>query len=227
VPLLKLHPGDTAINWGREVWPFQWKIAVSWLCDYFVFQLFTPVLFAFRGPVEAGRMGLSMSVVTQVSAIMLAWITTKAAPFGHLIAQKRSADLDRLFFRSFRQSMLLFGVVALVLLTGVILVPHIWGKFGHRIVSWPVFLLLLLTALGSHVIQSEAIYLRAHKREPFLIQSVVIAAIMCGCVFYFAKATGVVGVAAAFCVVLGLCGSLSATWIFLNQRAKWKEVPVI
>ncbi len=45
------------ISWRREVWPFQWKIAVSWLCDYFIFQLFTPVLFAFRGPVEAGQDG--------------------------------------------------------------------------------------------------------------------------------------------------------------------------
>ena len=227
VPLLKLDSREWGINWGREVWPFQWKIAVSWLCDYFVFQLFTPVLFAFRGPVEAGRMGLSMSVVTQLSAIMLAWITTKAAPFGHLIAQKRSADLDRLFFRSLRQSMLLFGGVALLLLMGVILLPHIWVKLGHRIVSWPVFLLLLLTALGSHVIQSEAIYLRAHKREPFLLQSMIIAATMCACVFYFAKASGTLGVAAAFCLVLGLCGSISATWIFLNQRSKWREVPVV
>lgn len=226
VPLLKLDAGEYGISWGREVWPFQWKIAVSWLCDYFVFQLFTPVLFAFRGPVEAGRMGLSMSVVTQLSAIMLAWITTKAAPFGHLIAQKRAGDLDTLFFRSFRQSMMLFAGAAWVIMVGVILVPRIWIEFGHRIVSWPVFLLLLLTALGSHVIQSEAIYLRAHKREPFLLQSVIIAATMCVCVFYFAKTSGTFGVAAAFCVVLGLCGSLSASWIFLNQRSKWGYVPI-
>lgn len=227
IPLLKLDPGEYKMSWTREVWPFQWKIALSWLCDYFVFQLFTPVLFAFRGPDEAGRMGLSMSVVTQLSAIMLAWITTKAAPFGHLVAQKRSEDLDKLFFRALRQSMLLFAGAACVLLVGVIVVPHVWTKFGHRIVSWPVFLMLLLTAVGSHLIQSEAIYLRSHKREPFLLQSVIIAVTMGVCVFYFAKTSGTLGVAAAFCVVLGLCGSISATWIFLNQRAKWKYAPIV
>ena len=58
VPLLRMSVGGRGISWRREVWPFQWKIAVSWLCDYFIFQLFTPVLFAFRGPVEAGRLGM-------------------------------------------------------------------------------------------------------------------------------------------------------------------------
>src|ERR1039458_7262154 len=47
--------------------------------------------------VEAGRMGLSMSVVTQMSAIMLSWMTTKAAPFGSLIAKNETPELDRLF----------------------------------------------------------------------------------------------------------------------------------
>ena len=107
IPLLRMHCRGQGISWQREVWPFQWKIAVSWLCDYFIFQLFTPVLFAFRGPVEAGRMGLSMSIVTQLSAMMLAWMTTKAAPFGSLIAKKETPELDRMFFRSLRQSIVL------------------------------------------------------------------------------------------------------------------------
>ena len=102
-PLLRMHVRGEGISWKREVWPFQWKIAVSWLCDYFIFQLFTPVLFAFRGPEEAGRMGLSMNIVTQLSAMMLAWMTTKAAPFGSLIAKKERPELDRMFFRSLRQ----------------------------------------------------------------------------------------------------------------------------
>ncbi|HLY39673.1 MAG TPA: hypothetical protein VKR52_00615 [Terracidiphilus sp.] len=219
-PLFRLHPGEQGISWGREVWPFQWKIAVSWLCDYFVFQLITPVLFAFRGPAEAGRMGLSMNIVTQVSAIMLAWMTTKAAPFGQLIARKQLRDLDGLFFRTMEQSVSLFAAVAVVLVGGASLAPHIAPKLSERIVSWPVFLLLILTAMGSHIIQSEAIYLRSHKREPFLVQSIVIALSMCVSVLFLARASGTVGVAFAYFLVLGVGGSISATMIFVRQRAK-------
>ncbi len=222
-PLLKLPVGDRGIIWHREVWPFQWKIAVSWLCDYFIFQLFTPVLFAFRGPVEAGRMGLSMSVVTQMSAIMLSWMTTKAAPFGSLIAKKDTPELDRLFFRSLWQSLSLFAGGAVLIISGVIIAPYIMPRINQRIESWPIFLLLLLTALSSHVVQSEAIYLRAHKCEPFLVQSVVIAFSTAASVVMLAKVSGALGVSLAYFVVLGLAGIISATTIFSSKRSQWAQ----
>src|SRR6266567_4716494 len=44
--LLRFKPGPNRIGWMKEVWPFQWRIALSWLCGYFIFQLFNHVLFA-------------------------------------------------------------------------------------------------------------------------------------------------------------------------------------
>ena len=226
LPLLRMNVAHGGINWRSEVWPFQWKIAVSWLCDYFVFQLFTPVLFAFRGPVEAGKMGLSMSIVLQMSAMMLAWMTTKAAPFGSLIAKKQTPELDRMFFRSLRQSITLFAGCAVLVLTGVLIAPYVMPKISGRIEGWPIFLLLLLTALSSHVVQSEAIYLRAHKCEPFLVQSIVIAFCTAGSVIIFAKSSGAWGVSLAYFVVLGLAGVVSATAIFKTKRREWAEAEV-
>lgn len=226
IPLLRMHVAHRGINWRREVWPFQWKIAVSWLCDYFIFQLFTPVLFAFRGPVEAGKMGLSMSIVMQLSAMMLAWMTTKAAPFGSLIAKKETPELDRMFFRTFRQSISLFAGGAVLVLLGVLAAPYVMPKISQRIEDWPIFLLLLLTALSSHVVQSEAIYLRAHKCEPFLVQSIVIALCTAGSVVVFAKTYGAWGVSLAYFVVLGLAGVISATAIFKTKRRQWAQMEI-
>ncbi|MGA8739612.1 MAG: hypothetical protein WB561_00335 [Terracidiphilus sp.] len=226
LPLLRMHVAHMGINWRREVWPFQWKIAVSWLCDYFIFQLFTPVLFAFRGPVEAGRMGLSMNIVTQLSAMMLAWMTTKAAPFGSLIAKKDTPELDRMFFRSLWQSISLFAGAATLVLMGVLAAPYILPKISSRIEGWPIFLLLLLTALSSHVVQSQAIYLRAHKCEPFLVQSIVIAFCTAGSVIVFAKTSGALGVSLAYFAVLGVAGIISATAIFRTKRNEWAEAEI-
>ncbi|HVN92341.1 MAG TPA: hypothetical protein VMT38_01525 [Terracidiphilus sp.] len=219
--LMRMRVGHFGIRWREEVWPFQWKIAISWLCDYFIFQLFTPVIFAFRGPADAGRMGLSMNIVMQMSGMMLAWMTTKAAPFGSLIARNDQAGLDRLFFRALRQSLLLLSAAAAVVMAGVLAIPHVVPRLGYRIVSWPVFLLLLLTAIGGHVVQSEAIYLRAHKREPFLLQSIAIAAATAASVTFFGKISGIPGVAMASFIVLGVCGTISATTIFLSKRRSW------
>jgi hypothetical protein len=226
VPLLRLHVAQMGISWKKEVWPFQWKIAVSWLCDYFIFQLFTPVLFAFRGPVEAGKMGLSMSIVLQLSAMMLAWMTTKAAPFGSLIAKKDTPELDRMFFRTLRQSIGLFVGAAAMVLIGVLAAPYILPKISSRIEGWPIFMLLLLTALSSHVVQSEAIYLRAHKVEPFLIQSIVIALCTAASVVVFAKTSGALGVSLAYFVVLGIAGVISATIIFRTKRSQWAQAEI-
>jgi hypothetical protein len=224
LPLMRMPVADRGISWRREVWPFQWKIAVSWLCDYFIFQLFTPVLFAFRGPVDAGKMGLSMSIVMQVSAMMLAWMTTKAAPFGNLIAKRNRQELDRMFFRTLRQSLVLFAGMAVLVLIGVLAMPYIYPKISRRIEDWPIFLLLLLTALSSHIVQSEAIYLRAHKCEPFLVQSIVIAACTAGSVVLLAKTSGALGVSLAYFAVLGVAGVISATTIFKTKRSQWTQL---
>ena len=226
LPLLKMRTGGRGISWRREVWPFQWKIAVSWLCDYFIFQLFTPVLFAFRGPVEAGRMGLSMSVITQMSAMVLAWMTTKAAPFGSLIAKRDTPQLDGIFFRTLRQSIALFAAGTVLVIAGVLVAPHVMPRLSQRIESWPIFLLLLLTALSSHIVQSEAIYLRAHKCEPFLLQSIFIALGTAASVVVFARVSGALGVSIAYFAVLGVAGVISATTIFVIKRNQWARSEV-
>ena len=43
------------ISYMKEIFPNQWKIALSWVSGYFIFHFFNPVLFA-EGPVVAGQM---------------------------------------------------------------------------------------------------------------------------------------------------------------------------
>jgi multidrug transporter EmrE-like cation transporter len=74
------------------------------------------------------------------------------------------------------------------------------------------------------VVQSEAIYLRAHKCEPFLVQSIVIALCTAGSVVVFAKTSGALGVSLAYFVVLGLAGVVSATAIFKTKRRQWAHL---
>ena len=87
---------EAAIHWNREVWPFQWRIAVSWMCSYFIAQVFIPIIFALRGPVEAGQIGMSLSITGYMASLVLPWISTKATPFGRMIAERQFQGLDRL-----------------------------------------------------------------------------------------------------------------------------------
>ena len=73
-----------------------------------------------------------------------------------------------------------------------------------------MFLLLLLTALSAHIVQSEALYLRAHKVEPFLVQSIVIALATFGSILLAVRSWGTLGVSSwAYFLILGVAGSRS------------------
>ncbi len=87
VDLMRAPGSATGFSWRTEVWPFQWRVSASWISGYLVFQLFNPILFKYQGPVEAGRMGMSLSVITGTMAIGAAWMNTKGPQLGQLAAK--------------------------------------------------------------------------------------------------------------------------------------------
>ncbi len=223
LPLLRRKTGPNAIGWRREIWPFQWRIAVSWFCGYFIFQLFNPVLFAYQGAAAAGRMGMSLSIATALSAVALAWMSTKASPFGNMIALGDFASLDRIFFRTLVQSSILFVFGGMILLTALVIVEHRLPHLASRVLSAPIFALLLLTALLNHIIFSEALYLRAHKKEPFLFLSILVAILTGSSTLVTGKLWGADGVAIGYFLCSGVFGSAYGTFIFVTLRRKWHK----
>lgn len=219
--LLRRKTGGHRVGWKTEVWPFQWRIAVSWLCSYLTLSAFTPILFATRGPVEAGKMGMSLNISSSTGALALAWMTTKASPFGNLVALRNVQKLNQMFFRTLWQSISLLGAGAALIMVGLLALPFVSPNLAHRVLPPPLFGLLLLTCLGNHVIQSEALYLRAHKCEPFLIQSIVIAVLVCTGAIILAKEWGTVGVVFNYWLIVGIGGVISATTIFNMKRRQW------
>lgn len=210
---------ESAVSWRKEIWPFQWKIAVSWLCSYFTMQIFTPILFAFRGPQEAGRMGLSLSIAGYLPIVALCWITTKAAPFGQLVKLGRLEELNTLFFRSFRQSMLLILILATACFAAVVSVQKVLPGIAARMEGPLSSALLLLTAVSSFAIQSMAVYLRSFKREPFLLPSTVVAGFTLAAVLITVPRWGSAAVALVYFATTGVISLLWAAAIFHSRTS--------
>lgn len=221
LPLLRYPVRADSIDWRNEVWPFQWRIAVSWLCGYFTFQLFNPILFAFRGPVEAGQMGMSLSICGTLTSMAIAWINTKAAPFGRMIALGDFQQLDAVFFRALAQS----TAAAIVACTGVALVLaylRLHGvAFALRLLPPLPLAYLLLGTVINIVVFGYALYLRAHKQEKFMVNSIVGALWMAPAALLLGRVYGAYGIAAAYAggsVVIGLG---FGTYTFLRWRRLW------
>lgn len=89
--------GEWSVSYKREIFPLQWKIALSWISGYFVYQLFNPVVFATSGAVVAGQMGVTIAVLGGVSTIFMSWMNTKVPMFSSFIAKREYKMLDIAF----------------------------------------------------------------------------------------------------------------------------------
>lgn len=218
--LLRRPSGTNRIHWNQEVWPFQWRIAVSWFCGYFIFWLFNPVLFAYRGPVEAGQMGMSLSLTNAIMNIAVSWVSTKSAPFGMLIARKEYQQLDRTFFRALLQSSAVSVAGALTAWLGIVFlnVQHI--RLAQRLLDPTSIALLMIYMITNVLVFAEAYYLRAHKQEVFFVNSLVGAIGVTVCTLIFGRIYGAKGIVLSCCI--GNLLSLAwATQKFRKYRRRW------
>lgn len=218
--LLRFHTGSNRIRWSEEVWPFQWRIAVSWFCGYFIFWLFNPVLFAYRGPVEAGQMGMTLSLVNAVQNIAVSWVSTKSAPFGTLIARKEYGQLDRTFFQALRQTFAVSLAGALTAWLGCIYLNFLHLRFAQRLLDPFSLALLLIYMMVNVIVFAEAFYLRAHKQEVFFINSLVGAVTVTICTLTFGRHYGARGIAVSCCIG-NIIGLVWATYKFRKYRRLW------
>ena len=217
----KHYGGTTAdIDWRREIWPMQWKIALSWASGYFIFQIFTPVLFHYHGAVVAGQMGITLSASTALLGTAYAWQQTKSPELGKLVAMKRWQELDATFFRVFWQS---FGVVVCGAVAGwgLIALLQVHHPLGNRFIPASQVALLLAAASVNTLVSGFAVYLRAHKKDPFMALSLVIAAIQGIATWYLGMRYSSLGVSSGFLLVSLVVGLPAAYLIWSHCRTTW------
>jgi hypothetical protein len=220
---LSRPPQGPVVSWQHEIWPFQWRIALSWMSGYFIFNLFNPVLFYFHGPVMAGRMGMTLQVTNSLSNVASSWFTTKGPQFGMLISQQRFGELDRIFRRATLQAL---GACALggLVLGAVLMWIQRHYAFGARFLGLDCVGLLLAVAVVNQLVFSQAVYLRAHKREPFLVPSVVAGVVTGVAVVLMGKAWGALGACLAYALIQ-MAIAIWATLIWARCRRQWHASP--
>lgn len=212
---------EEKVSYKLEIFPYQWRIALSWISGYFIFQLFNPVLFATEGPKVAGQMGITMAALNGMQALSQSWINTKVPRFSSLIAQKDYQTLDYLFGKTMKQ-MMLVGTFLLILFTTIIGTFQIfeiklWGMdIGSRflpllplsLMAWSVFTMLPISCWST--------YLRCHKKEPLLLNSIVVGILCCFSTLIIGNLYGLMGMAISF----ALLRFISLIWIYTIFKTK-------
>lgn len=209
------------MNWRSEIWPFQWRIAVSWMSGYLMFQLFTPLLFKTHGPIVAGQMGMSLQIISAMNGVAMAWITTKTPTYGKMVATNQRKELDALFTRGFIQSFgFLVGAVAIVWVILYFLIETA-SPYAIRVLPLHLFTFLCLVCLANHILFVQAAYLRAHKKEPFMILSVLSGLVTSVLTILLVPRLGAEGAVYSYTTASLLIGLVGGTFVFVQKRKEW------
>lgn len=212
--------GSARIGWRKEILPLQWRIAVTWMSGYFMFFLFTPALFHFHGPVVAGQMGMTWTVIIGIRGFAGTWIQSKIPQFGMLVADGRYAELDR---SAGKAGLIAFGIACaggLTLLVAVSIMDLYAMEFRDRLLPLgPIAILTAAEALHQ-ISMAQSSYLRAFKREPFLAIGVTNGLIVGVSTIICAKYYGATGIAVAYIssIILAL---VWGSRIFFRCRKHW------
>lgn len=217
------------ISYKTEIFPYQWKIALSWISGYFIFQIFNPVVFATQGAVMAGKMGMTITILAALQGLTMSWMSTKTPILSNLISLKRYEELDSLFNKTLKIQLSLAGLGLLAIFVAVYLLNYfeimIGGKLmADRILSYYPMIMMMIPMLVNQYIGSVAIYLRCHKKEPFLYNSItcavlnVLSAITLGNIF------GVNGITTGYCVITLLLLPWG-NYLYTSNKKSWHNNP--
>lgn len=160
--------------WRRDVLPLQWRIALSWISGYLIFNLFTPIVFSYHGATEAGRLGLALMIFSAISAIGMSWINANAPNLTMHIARGERNELKVLFRAAFIRSTVLVALLSIFLVLLAAYLSHYNFSSLVRLAPANVLIVLAVATIFNAMIFSMAAFMRAHREEPMVTQSVVV-----------------------------------------------------
>ena len=211
------------INYYTEIFPFQWKIALSWISGYFIFQLFNPVLFASDGAVVAGQMGMTLQAYTGIGAIAMSWILTKVPVFSDYIAKGEYQLLDSLFKKTVINLMMVTICLILVFNVFIFGATYLQLGFSFRFLSLRISLILSIAFIVNQYTFCLATYLRCHKKEPLLLYSVVLGILSAISTFFLGNKYGVTGMTIGYTAITLAISLPWAIIVFRNKRTLWHQ----
>lgn len=194
------------VGYMKEIFPYQWRIAISWVSGYFIFQLFNPVLFATEGAEVAGQMGMTLQALNAIQAFSYSWQNTKVPLYSKLIALKDYIQLDKIFSKTLKQMVSVCFTLLLCFFL-VIWIFHITefsingNMLANRFLDYLPMLLMMIPVFLQQFVNSWATYLRCHKKEPFLINSICAGIVMGFGTLIFGRLYGLLGITICYCIL--------------------------
>jgi len=213
----------THIPWKSEVWPMQWRVSLGAISAYFIFSIYSPILFHYHGPVVAGQFGMTWQIIEVLSALASAWILPKVPRYSALIAQENYVELDRYFFRNSSISVMvafLGAISAWILIYGLNVFEF---QIAERLLSPFPTSLLLAAVILAQIPNCISSYIYSHKENPLVWLHVGFGFANGLLVWHLGRLFGPMGAAAGYLATVALVLLPGEIIIFNRCRREWHK----
>jgi hypothetical protein len=216
---LSQRPQSSVIHWRAELWPMQWRIGIASISGYFAYGVVTPLAFRLVGPIPAGQLGMSMTLINAMSSVASLPVALKIPAMGMAIAQKKFVELDQMVLRATLTNCGLWICGASTLSGGLYLLSLYQVPIATRVLPLGIFWLWLLASaqLPCAGVPIGA-YLRAHKMEPFAGVGVIYALATFVLYLVFGKLWGITGMGAAQLISLAIMTPVTVAMLLRYRR---------
>ena len=211
------------INYWKEIFPYQWKIALSWASGYFIFQALNPIVFSFYGAVVAGKLGMTITILNGILALVISWTSTKLPLWSSYIAKREYDELDKSVIYTIKKSTLVafLGISGAIILIGGLQYFNL--NLGNRFLPIELAFILLMTIPINNVINIWSASLRSFKKEPFLFVALMVGLFSITEVYITAKFFSLTILIVGYFLVFALVSLPLNLYVYNKKKKEYYE----
>lgn len=171
--IYKSKPNEISFNWMRDIFPLQWRVALSSISGYFIFQIADLFAFKYHGPTISGQLGFTMSLINGIVIVSSVWTSSRSPLYANLVANNKIDDLKILFKKTIISTIVTFTFLSILFfLFKMVFIDYYKLIFSGRLLDNYGTLFILIYSMCNVTIFSIAAYCRSNKEEPFLAPSI-------------------------------------------------------
>ncbi|WP_308815777.1 hypothetical protein [Sphingomonas sp. GV3] len=171
---LRAVPQEAVRDWSASMSTILSRYSLSWIGGYVMFQLFAPITMYLKGPVLAGRVGLTVSVFTAIFSLANVWLAFRLPLMSMAVAVRNAPMLRRVFLSGLAAALLSYLFLAGVALAAYFTFGDI-PTVARRLLA-PTSVVLLAVGWGLQVVvHNSSLFIRAFKVDPLVVVTWVAA----------------------------------------------------
>ena len=158
--------GGDLFSWRVHIFPAQWRLSVSWVSSYVIYQGPIWLSFAVLNTSASARFGLSWSIFMGLSAVGASILAAHAAPLSTFLGSQKIVEAIHLWKRKSTALLAFAALTGLIFIAAVRFAPANWLP-KDRVLDVPELWCILFATLANQMIYCIVVLGRATGKELF------------------------------------------------------------